>query len=286
MKLRRSMIRRASAAALLLGGALALALAAPASGPAHAQVGAVMASPKIEGLQEGQGAPFPKGHYTELNALPDWGGVWTYSFPRPQPGAAVPVPGPPPPPALKGKYLEGYQTWRKGVVANNGVAPKNGSNCLPPGLPGIMTVGQYPLEFLFTPGRVTINAEAWMQTRKVFTDGRPHPEDPEPGFYGHSIGHWEGDTLVVDTIAIKDSVLLSMGAAHSDKMRVSERIHLSPTDPDMLLDEITVTDPEALEKPYTNVATYKRDRWGTLLEFVCAENDRNPVDEHGNTHFE
>ena len=259
--------------------ALALGLTAAPSG---AQVNPVLTSPIPAGLAAGKGAPFPKGHFAALDALPDWGGVWTFSFsPRPVPGA----PRPPPPP-LKGKYLAEYQAWRAAVVANGGVVKRTGSNCMPPGMPGIMTIGQYPIEFLFTPGRVTVLHEAWMQVRRIWTDGRVH-DDPEPGFHGHSVGRWEGgDTLVVDTTAIKDSIPLGMGMSHSDKLHVTERIHLAPGDADTLLDEITVDDPEALEHAYTTVASYKRDRYGVLLEFVCAENDRNQVDDTGNTTFQ
>ncbi len=189
----------------------------------------------------------------------------------------------PPPPPLKGKYKDQYEAWKADVRANNGVVKSAASHCMPPGMPGIMSLPQYPYEFLFTPGRVTINQEAWMTTRHIWTDGRPHPTDPEPGFFGHSIGHWEGSTLVADTIGIKDSVPLGMGMNHSDKLHVTERIHLKDGDPDTLVDEMTIEDPDALEHPYTTTATYRRDRYGELLEFVCAENDRNQVDEKGDT---
>ncbi len=265
------------------GPMLAAALAALARGCGQAQVGPVMASPIPTGLAAGKGAPFPKGHYAALEALPDWGGVWTFSFPRP--GAGGPPPPRPAPPPLKGKYLADYQAWRQAMVSNGGVVKKNTSNCTPPGMPGIMTIGQYPIEFLFTPGRVTVLHEAWMQVRRIWTDGRVH-DDPEPGFHGHSVGHWEGDTLVVDTTAIKDTIPLGMGFGHSDKLHVTERIHLAPGAADTLLDEITVEDPVALEHPYTQTATYNRDRYGVLLEFVCAENDRNQVDDSGNTTFQ
>ena len=255
-----------------------------ASAPAsRAQVGPTMASPVPDGLKAGTGAPFPKGHYGELDALPDWGGIWFLTFPRP---GAGPRPAPLPGPMLKGKYKAQYEAWRERIHANNGVDKSATSHCTAPGLPMIMSLPQYPYEFLFTPGRVTINQEAWMQTRHIWTDGRVHPDDPEPGFFGHSIGHWEGDVLVADTIGIKDSVPLGMGMAHSDKLHVTERIHLKAGDPDTLLDEITVDDPEALEQPYSTTAAYHRDRYGQLLEFECAENDRNPVDDQGNTGFQ
>ncbi len=266
---------------VLVCTAAAVALGA-AGAAAWAQVGPTMASPVPEGLKPGTGAPFPKGHYKALDKLPDWGGIWLLTFPRP--GSGGPPVRPPPPP-LKGKYLQDYQAWKKAVQANHGVLKSNTSHCTPPGMPGIMSIPQYPYEFLMTPGRVTINQEAWMQTRHIWTDGRPHPTDPDPTFMGDSVGHWEGDTLVADTIAIKDTVPLGMGMGHSDKLHVTERIHLKKGDPDTLLDEITVEDPDALEHPYSTVATYHRDRYGQLLEFECAENDRNQVDENGDTEF-
>lgn len=254
------------------------ALALGAS-PLVAQPGAVVTSEPPAGLKPGTGAPFPKGQHAALDALPDWGGIWFVVFNR--------APGAPPPeqPKLKGKYKEAYEAWKKGIAANAGVEKRNRSNCAPPGMPGIMQIPQYPFEFLMTPGRVTINQEAWMQTRTIWTDGRAHKEDPDPGYMGDSIGHWEGNVLVVDTIGINDMLPLATGVDHSPKLRITERIYLSPTDPDVLVNEMTMTDPDALEEPYKRTVTYHRDRYGALLEFQCSENDRNPVDAEGNTEF-
>jgi hypothetical protein len=227
------------------------------------------------------GAAWPKGAYAKLNALPDWGGVWVLTRPRrPTPAAA-----PPEQPRFKGDYQARYLAWQKQVRENSGVVKKETSNCLPPGMPNMMATGQYPIEFLFTPGRVSTHHEAWMQLRAIYTDGRGHPDDLEAGFFGHSIGHWEGETLVVDTIGIKTITELGAGMKHSDKLHVTERIHLLKDDPDSLVDEMTMEDPEALEAPYHRLFTYKRERDWALLEFVCAENDRNPVDAQGNTGF-
>jgi len=220
----------------------------------------------------------PKGHFAALDALPDWGGVWVLS--RPPPGAP-----PPEKPALKGQYLQDYQAWQHDVESKGGEVAHEGSYCTPPGMPGIMGIGQYPMEFLFTPGRVTTHHEAWMQWRNIYTDGRGHPDDLEASFQGDSIGHWEGGTLVVDTVGIKDSVALAMGMKHSDKLRINERIHLAKGDPDSLIDEMTVEDAGALVKPWSHALTYKRSREWQLLEFECAENDRNPVDVTGKTGF-
>jgi hypothetical protein len=221
----------------------------------------------------------PKGQYHKLDALPDWGGVWILGR---TPGA------PPAPPAPKGKYLEQYNEAKRLAETNNGDASNGVSHCTPPGMPGGMGIGQYPIEFLFTPGRVTNLQEAWTGERRIYTDGRPHPtgDDLDPTFYGHSIGHWEGDTLVVDTVGVKDSTQIAQGVGHSDKLRIGERIHLAKGDPNTLVDEMTVTDPEALERPFNRTFTYKRHRDEDLLEFICAENDRNPVGEGGKTEFE
>jgi len=153
------------------------------------------------------------------------------------------------------------------------------SNCVPPGMPGIM--GQpYPIEFLFTPGKVTILIEAYMQIRHIYTDGRKHPDDPDLTFNGHSIGHWEGDTLLVDSVGFTtDTPLAGIGVRHSDKMHIVERMHLK--DPNTLEIATTIDDPEALAKPWTRTATFIRHADWTMAEYVCQQNNRNGVDENG-----
>jgi hypothetical protein len=221
----------------------------------------------------------PKGHYAALDSLPDWGGAWFAASPR---GAQ--------PPKLKGPYLAAYEKWRQDVKAKDGVVATSQSNCLPPGMPSLMALPQYPIEFIFSPGRVTVHHEAWMQWRNIYTDGRKHAEDADPTFQGDSIGHWEGGTLVVETVGTKENLGLTSATrgpvpAHSAKLRILERIHLDPRNPDTLIDEMTLQDPDALAEPYKQTITFKRDRGQQLLEFVCAENDRNPVDANGNTTF-
>lgn len=260
----------------------ACAFALATGSAAVAQLGAAIVSPPPPGVAEGQGAAFPKGSYAQLDQLPDWGGIWFVQ-------RAGPDEAPPPEPQLKGEYLTRYEQWKEEVRANNGVERLERSNCSPPGLPRIMQLAQYPYEFLFTPGRVTINQEAWMQTRTVWTDGRTHPDDVDPSFHGHSIGHWEGDTLVIDTVGISDELQFGTGvrggARHSDQFRLTERIHLSADDPNVLVNEMRMEDPEALAEPFEVTTTYRRDRYGQLIEFQCSENDRNPVNEDGMTEF-
>jgi hypothetical protein len=243
---------------------------------------AQVSAPVPLGIEAQDSAGFAKGRFHELDQLPDWGGIWFMTFDR--------GPGAPPPtqPKLKGEYLAAWEAWRAEVLANNGIERRPRGNCAPPGLPRIMQLPQYPYEFLFTPGRVTINQEAWMQTRTIWTDGREHPplEELDPTYHGHSVGHWEGDVLVVDTIGIWDELEIGEGGTHSDQFRLEERIHLSADDPDILINEMRMTDPLALEEPWEVTVRYRRDRHGALIEFQCAQNDRNPVDEEGYTVYE
>ena len=104
-------------------------------------------------------------------------------------------------------------------------------------------------------------------------------EDVPPGYYGRSVGHWEGDTLVVDTIGIKPSVSGYRGMPHSPKMHVTDRIR-KPA-PEILHDQITIDDPVVLEKPVTYTLGYKRMAPDyEMVEFVC-DNNREYIDENG-----
>ena len=264
-------MRRASLAALA-----AVLLASPAT----AQLGAATQSPPPEGVAQGQGAAYPKGQYAALDALPDLGGIWFAMFQR---GAEDTAPAQP---KLKGEFKAEREKWLADARANDGVVRRTRSNCSPPGMPRIMRLGQYPYEFIIAPGRVTINQEAWMQTRTIWTDGRVHDPDHDPSFMGDSIGRWEGDTLVVETTGINGELEIDTGIPHSDNFRLTERIHLDPNDPDVLVNEMTMVDPDALEEPFKVTQRYRRDRYGKLIEFQCAENDRNPIDAEGFTVYE
>jgi hypothetical protein len=215
----------------------------------------------------------PQGDTLESIAkLPDWAGIWEVTFGGGPRGAAFE------PPALTPAYaakLKEYQDAQKrGEIQDTPAA-----NCVPNGMPGIMTQ-PYPMEILFTPGKVTIVIEAYSQWRQIFTDGRKHPDDPDLTFNGHSIGHWEGDTLVVDTVGFTtDTALAGFGVRHSDKMHIVERMHL--VDKDKLQIETTITDPEALTKPFTSTRVYGRHRDWTIAEYVCQQNNRNYFTEDG-----
>lgn len=227
-----------------------------------------------DAAKAGTGAAWPKGHYAALNNLPDWGGVWVLARGRPAPGAAAPEQ-----PKFKGEYLARYQAWQNEVRSNNGVVRKETSNCMPPGMPNMMGTGQYPVEFLFTPGRVTTLHEAWMQTRTIFTDGRQHDPDYEGGIFGHSIGKWEGDTLVVDSVGFTTATRLAPGVPHSDQLRIVERIRR--VSPEWMEIETTMTDPVVLAEPYTVTISYKHLDEPGVREYVCLENNHSGADEKG-----
>jgi len=152
------------------------------------------------------------------------------------------------------------------------------ANCLPPGMPAIM--GQpYPIEILMTPGKVTIVIEAYTQVRHIYTDGRPLPEDPDASFFGTSVGHWDGDTLVVETAGFAQ-VPRGLSFPYSDKMKITERFKLA--DADTLGIETTISDPEALTQPYPMGArSFRRHRSWTIAEYICEENNRNFADQNG-----
>jgi len=147
--------------------------------------------------------------------------------------------------------------------------------CLPPGMPRIMNM-VYPMEIFQRPGQVAIFAEWQSQVRRIFTDGRGHPDDLDRSFNGHSIGHWEHRDLVVDTVGMREEVVLTQtGIALSGQLRVTERFH--EVDANTLTDTITLIDPEALTEPWTIVKTFRRAPKTEILEYVCEENNRNPV---------
>jgi hypothetical protein len=137
----------------------------------------------------------------------------------------------------------------------------------------------YPMEFLFTPGKVTIAIEAYSQMRRIYVDGRPHAEDPDPTYQGDSIGHWEGDTLVVDSVGFIPNSFITPGVGHSDQMRIEERFH--QVSPDTMEIRTTIKDPKALAEPWAVTRTYKRHADWQLKEYVCAQNNRDSADSEG-----
>jgi hypothetical protein len=214
-------------------------------------------------------------------APPDLSGVWApYRGGR---GADPKLNPPPPTPiVLKPQYAKPYEVRR----AAEDEAIKRGEplgtaavQCVPYGFPRMMAVALYPAEIIQRPSQITIVTEAFSEVRRVYMNQPQLPIDEvPPGYYGHSVGKWEGDTLVIDTVGIKESVLGYQNTPHSAQMRITERIRL--VTPDMLHDQITVEDPVVLEKPFTYTLAYRRMPDYKMVEFVC-ENNREYLDEKG-----
>lgn len=216
-------------------------------------------------------------------AGPDITGSWDRYRPAPAAAGAPRDPYAPPPPSpapLKAPYLGEWQATIQAVRdadAKGEPLAAGVIHCIPEGMPAMMN-GPFPLEILQSRGQVTIIEEAYTQVRRILLD-KPQKavDEVEPGFYGHSVGRWEGDTLVADTIGVKESVRYQ-NRPHSKDMRIRERFRLVA--PDILWDEITIEDPVTLETPWTYTVAYKRMTNYTLLEYICEDN-REYADDKG-----
>ena len=152
--------------------------------------------------------------------------------------------------------------------------------CLPAGFPdGMLYI--LPIQIVQNPKTVVIIPELQRAARIIPTDGRPHREGLEPTYYGDSVGRWEGDTLVIDSVNFKRWILDDYHYTdptktrwHSDALHTVERLK---RDGDKLIYQITIDDPKIFTKPFSQdfVLTLRRD-WEQLglLEYVCEENNR------------
>jgi hypothetical protein len=147
------------------------------------------------------------------------------------------------------------------------------TRCLPFGLP-LMDVSPFPFKVLQLPGETVLLYEHDTTFRQIFTDGRKLPSDPSPSWLGYSVGRWEGDTLVVDTIGFNDkSWLDAFGHPHSEDMRVTERFRRK--DFGHMEVRVTVDDPKMYTKPFTITLNQRLLPDTDLLENICAENEQD-----------
>jgi hypothetical protein len=206
-------------------------------------------------------------------APPDFNGVWrtVIAASAPAPGSNLrwtPAPGELPPfnAEYRAKYEQTRQSRERGSEETEPVA-----RCLPPGMP-YFTLAEYGLEVVQSPTKIAFFSE-WMDAyRRVYLDRTAPPADYDPSYFGYSVGHWEGDTLVVETSRLRgDTVLDRYGSPHSDHMTITERFHLAA--PDLLEDRLTVRDPVAFTRPWDFVRTYRRAKPGEdeLRENTCTE---------------
>ena len=223
-----------------------------------------------------QDAPVPRADgYAELERLPDWSGVWAPDWSLLFGGGAG---SPPPQPQLTPAAAEKLAAFRAKQAAQ-GVDQYAQAHCIPPGMPGIMRQ-PYPIEILFTPGRVTIFAETYSQARRIYTDGRALPDGPDTLFNGTSVGRWNSDTLLVETIGFSELAGdIAPGIPHGPNMKIAEKIWLES--PDVLRIETTITDSDVLTAPYVQQLAFRKKTDWEIREYVCEENNRLTTGEGG-----
>ncbi len=239
----------------------------------------------------------------EFSALPDWSGTWSRrggtvfdsgswtlngvpSHPG-QPGAGVSAPGTRAHPPYNAEWEAVYQEHL--ALRDAGLFPDPLTRCISHGFPRIFNA-LAPVEFVVRPEQTWILAEHTRATMRIYTDGTEHPPEEARwhNFYGHSAGHWEGDTLVFTTVALKgwrdrDSVLDRSGLVLSDQAHASTRIHRTVENgEELLLVEITLEDPLALTAPWVVEKRFYKDAAGTrIFDYECNEYNRAIVDDQG-----
>ena len=228
-------------------------------------------------------SPIPsptQADWLAISKLPDWSGIWV---PMTKDQDAQIKSNPTPWTPKVAKYIE----WQEEEAKNSRPAPLF-VDCLPEGMPSWMLITHNSMEVLFTPGRVTMLGESdGNRLRRIYTDGRPHPKDVEETFHGHSIGHWEGDTLVIDTVGILPQAWVAtaehLGVPNNGDIHVSERIRVEGN---YMRDELTITAPKIMTRPWKTVRSYirTRNRGHEITEGQCmggnfaAKKDENGFD--------
>jgi len=185
-------------------------------------------------------------------------------------------------PDLNGVYIAPYHSIRavdkitlKPGAEKYHVGPEYtfslGEQCLPRGVPD--TIGEpYPIQIVQTPNLVVILYEVGEYFRVIPTDGRPHPKELDPTWMGNSVGHWEGDTLVVDVTGVNDKV--SVGEyRHTTAYHVVERFER--TSYDTLKYSATIEDPNVFAAPWTEVGTFTLHPEWDIQEYICNENNHD-----------
>jgi hypothetical protein len=212
-------------------------------------------------------------------SAPDFSGSWErYRGPAGDPANPPPETPPPLKAELRQEWEERQAAARAADARGEPIATGY-VHCLPDGVPSMMS-GPFPLEIVQGRDQINIAQEAYSQIRRIYL-GKPQLtlDDIELGFYGRSVAQWQGATLVVETIGIKEYVRFR-DAPHTRDMRITERLRF--VTPDIVWDEITIEDPAVLEKPWTTTFAYRRMPDYEIIEYVCEDN-REYADESGVT---
>ena len=233
--------------------------------PSRANGPAALTSPAGSGGQttgRGRGRAAPTGPAPKLaNGLPDFSGVWQGGGPVGDLAQGMP----------KGETIPLNAEGIKIMSARQSKDDPE-ANCLPTGVP---RTAPYPWRIVQTPTHIFILFEGNIHSyRQIFVDGRKHPEDPDPTWYGHSVGHYEGDTLVVDTIGFNDKFWFDFrGHPHTEKLHTLERY--TRKDLGTIVVETTIDDPGVYAKPFTVSFTGRLRPGEELMEYICQENEQD-----------
>lgn len=169
-----------------------------------------------------------------------------------------------------------YQPWAADLVKQR--KSQNGrddptSKCLPLGVPRLLVDPEYR-KIVQVPGLMVILNERDSSYRQIFTDGRPLPTDPEPNWKGYSTGKWEGDSLVVDTIGLRDGMWLDRnGSPLTEAAKITERFRR--VNYGTLEIDVTVNDPKAYTKPFTTKLNEYIVLNTELMDYICNENEQD-----------
>lgn len=217
-------------------------------------------------------------------ALPDWSGAFSADADDPEP--KFHTPGSVWRAVRDAMGWEGsevsltpkYQALRAAAFGKGKVPPAAHHHCLPSGMPSLMSHGTQ-FEFLFTPGRITMIFESG-EVRRIYTDGRPHPDKSElyVDEQGHSIGRWEGSTLVVDTIGMHPNaeLFLENGLKVTPNTHVLERFTRAADG--AMVNETVVTDADVFAVPYRYMRRYPKVGDANFV-VGCTRNNRDTEDQ-------
>ena len=214
-----------------------------------------------------QGANTVPGTWEEANSGLGVGGTGT------NPDAVAT----PPTSDMAGRQTAPYQPWAAKKVLesfNKRATDDPDAFCLPPGVPRTGNIGLFPTQIVQTPRQIVLLHE-YMGLYRLIPLNAKHPDDLEPMYMGDSVGHWEGDTLVVDVTSFNDKTWLGpAGTFHSDQLHVTERY--TRISKDRINYDITIEDPKVLTQPWVMHSSMMLREGTRLREYACAENNLDP----------
>jgi len=250
----------------LLAAASAMTLLGQAPGAAKSAIPRLAnGKPDLTGVW--QSATTRRGTWEEANSGTGLGGTGV------DPTAPVAAPSL----DRQGRPGAPYQPWAAQKVLesfNKRAIDDPTALCLPPGIPRVVSVGLFPLQIMQSPNQ-TIMLFEYMNVFRAIPMNTKHPDDLEPSYLGDSVGHWEGDTLVVDITSFNDKTwLIGAGTFHTESLHVTERF--TRVNKDQIDYDAIMEDPKVLTKPWPYHTTFMLREGTRLREYACVENNLDP----------